>query len=144
MYRKRNGSLGFSFGTFVNNAFPNLAADPHRYDHLPALGKDLLYAHQMASSNDNSPFALDERSLFVGGACESESVSLKIFQKLQKVGVLNAQNCVDTKYIDGKKFPHQVAVLSVFRQRELINLLFWWEEELMRWRLLDGRRISSI
>jgi hypothetical protein len=30
----------------------------------------------------------------------------------------------------------QVAIISVPSQRKLVNLLFFWEEELMRWRLL--------
>ena len=31
----------------------------------------------------------------------------------------------------------KIAIISVPKQRELVNMLFFWEEELMRWRLLD-------
>lgn len=136
MYRKRNGSLGFSFTTFVNNAVPNLAADPHRFAYCAPLGKDMLYAHQISATHPDAPYALDERSLFVGGICDKESIASKVFYKLTKAGILNEQGCVDTRKIDGKKFAHQIAVLSVPRQRELVNLLFWWEEECMRLRKL--------
>ncbi len=37
-----------------------------------------------------------------------------------------------------KHFANQVSKLSVHGQRKLISLLFFWEEELMRWRLMDA------
>ncbi|KAK5947856.1 hypothetical protein OHC33_011121 [Knufia fluminis] len=136
MYGKRNGSLGISFTRFINNAIPNLAADPHRFDHIPKLGQDMLYAHQLAAQHSGAPYSLDERSFFVGGICDNESVSRKVFRKLTDAGILDGSACVDTRNLDGKKFAHQVAVLSVSRQRDLVNLLFWWEEECQRLRKL--------
>lgn len=38
----------------------------------------------------------------------------------------------------GPKFIHQVAVLDQRRQKQLVNLLFWWEEECQRLRKLRG------
>lgn len=37
----------------------------------------------------------------------------------------------------GRKFMHQLAVLDQRRQKQLINLLFWWEEECHRLRKLN-------
>lgn len=37
----------------------------------------------------------------------------------------------------GKGFASQVAVISVHAQRKLVGLLFFWEEECMRWKMLD-------
>lgn len=136
MYRKRNGSFGFSFTNFLDNAVPSLVLDTHRFDYVPSLGRDMLYAHSLASKHANAPCALDERSLFVGGICESESISVRVFHKLAKAGVIDNNDCVDTRRIEGKKFAHQIAILSVARQRQLINLLFWWEEECVRLRKL--------
>lgn len=31
----------------------------------------------------------------------------------------------------------KISIVSVPKQRELVDMLFWWEEELTRWRLLD-------
>lgn len=31
----------------------------------------------------------------------------------------------------------KIGIISVPKQRELVNMLFFWEEELTRWRLLD-------
>ena len=135
MSRKRNSSSGFSITSFVNNILPNWDAGSNRFDYVPALGRDMLYSHQIASAGPNAPYALDERSVFVGGICE-EPTSAKVFYRLQKATILNEANCVDTRKLEGSKFSHQIAVLSVPRQRELVNLLFWWEEECVRLRKL--------
>jgi len=37
----------------------------------------------------------------------------------------------------GKGFANQLAVISVHAQRKLVGLLFFWEEECTRWKLLD-------
>lgn len=38
----------------------------------------------------------------------------------------------------GKGFAHQMAVISVHAQRKLVGMLFFWEEECVRWKLLDA------
>lgn len=37
----------------------------------------------------------------------------------------------------GKGFANQLAVISVHAQRKLVGMLFFWEEECTRWKLLD-------
>lgn len=144
MFRKRNGSLGFSVSNFVNAAVPSLGMGTVPNAWCAALGQDMLYAHQMSSRQPGAPFALDEHSLFVGGICEHEGTSLKVFHKLGRAGILDEQGCVLTHKIEGKKFPHQVPILSQPRQRDLVNLLFWWEEECQRLRkLIDEEKELS-
>jgi hypothetical protein len=36
-----------------------------------------------------------------------------------------------------RNFVNKISIISVPKQRELVDMLFWWEEELTRWRLLD-------
>lgn len=36
-----------------------------------------------------------------------------------------------------KNFAHQVSIISVHAQRKLVGLLFFWEEECTRWKLLE-------
>lgn len=38
----------------------------------------------------------------------------------------------------GKGFASQLAIISVHAQRKLVGLLFFWENECMRWKLLDA------
>lgn len=144
MYRKRNGSFGFSFLDFAQNAVPSMSMSRPQNSWVPALGRDMLYSHQIAATHPEAPFALDERSLFVGGICDSESTSKRVFHKLGRAGILDEQGCVNTMKIEGKKFPHQVTLLSQPRQRDLLDLLFWWEEECHRLRkLFDEVRAVS-
>jgi len=44
---------------------------------------------------------------------------------------------VDTSKL-GRDLPGQVAFVSVHAQRKLVGMLFVWEEECVRWRLLGG------
>lgn len=136
MYRKRNGSLGFSFTRFANAAVPNFFEEPAvtSLHSLIPLRRDMLYAHQIASAN---PYNFDERSVFVAGVVESEAVSRKTFKALQKCNVLGPEGEIDTTQI-GNRFTHQVAILNAYRQRELINMLFWWEEEVQRLKKLKA------
>lgn len=134
MYRKRNGSMGFSFGRLITNAVPNFASDragvwlevsPHC--------RDLLYVHQLHTAE---PAALDENAFYVAGICDRERQSQRIHSALLKNGVLTTPGgLVDTHKI-GPKFIHQLAFIAQYAQRNLVNLLFWWEEETHRWKKL--------
>jgi hypothetical protein len=130
MYRKRNGSLGFSFTRFANAAVPNFFADDSvaRTADLGPHRRDICYSHQITS---HDPYAFDERTFYVAGITDSEGMSKKVFKALRKHEILREDNTVDT-YKIGPRFPHQLAVINIVRQRELINMLFWWEEECQR------------
>lgn len=137
MYRKRNGSLGFSFTRFAHAAVPNFFADesPMRTADLQQWRRDMCYMHQIASAD---PYALDERSFYVAGVVDSEGVSQKVYKALRKHQVLREDDgAVDTHRI-GPRFPHQLAMLNIVRQKDLVGMLFWWEEECQRLRKLDA------
>jgi hypothetical protein len=130
MYRKRNGSLGFSFTKFATAAVPNFFNDDS-VAHMAELGplrRDMCYSHQLASTD---PFSLDERTFYVAGITDNENMSKKVFKALRKHGILREDNTIDTFKI-GARFTHQIAIINIVRQRELINMLFWWEEECQR------------
>ncbi|KAI9766298.1 MAG: hypothetical protein M1839_004929 [Geoglossum umbratile] len=81
-------------------------------------------------------------SFFMRGIVEYKTLSPKVFSALKKNGVINPTTGVlDTTKIT-KYFLHQVAVLSKYKQRRLIGMLFFWEEELMRWRLLEEEEVD--
>ncbi|KIW18797.1 hypothetical protein PV08_03086 [Exophiala spinifera] len=136
MYRKRNGSLGFSFTRFAHAAVPNFFADesPVRTANLISYRRDMCYMHQIASPD---PYALDERSFYVAGVVDSESVSRKVHRALKKCSILGDDGIVDTHKI-GPRFPHQLALLNIPRQKDLVGMLFWWEEECQRLRKLNA------
>ena len=136
MYRKRNGSLGFSFTRFAHAVVPNMFADDSSML-IQSLGPrrfDMSYVHQLASAN---PFALDERTFYVAGVTDTEGMSKKVFKALKKHEILREDNTVDT-YRIGPKFAHQLAVINMAHQRDLVNMLYWWEEECHRLKKLLG------
>ncbi|KAK5452016.1 hypothetical protein LTS15_007739 [Exophiala xenobiotica] len=141
MYRKRNGSLGFSFTRFAHAAVPNFFADesPVRTADLTAWRRDMCYMHQIASAD--GPYALDERSFYVAGVVDSEGVSKKVYKALRKNGILREEEGRDGAVVDthriGAQFPHQLAMLNIVAQKDLVGMLFWWEEECQRLRKLD-------
>lgn len=54
-----------------------------------------------------------------------------------KAGVIDAATGhPNTARID-RHLVSKIAIITVFKQRQLVNMLFFWEEELTRWRLLD-------
>lgn len=136
MYRKRNGSLGFSFTRFAHAAVPNFFADESRIRtaDLNQYRRDMCYMHQIASQD---PYALDQHSFYVAGIVDSESVSKRVHKALKKYEILREDGTVDTLKV-GPRFTHQLALLNIPRQRELISMLFWWEEECQRLRKLDA------
>ena len=136
MYRKRNGSVGFSFTKFAHAVVPNMFADDSSML-IQSLGPrrfDMSYVHQLASAD---PFALDERTFYVAGVTDAEGMSKKVFKALKKHEILREDNTVDT-YKIGPKFAHQLAVINMAHQRDLVNMLYWWEEECHRLKKLLG------
>jgi hypothetical protein len=135
MYRKQNGSMGFSFGRLITNAIPNFATDGAGvWVEVSPQRRDMLYMHQI---NTPEPEALDENAFYVAGVCDRERQSQRIHSGLLKNGVLTTPDgVVDTTKI-GSKFLHQLAFISQAAQKNLIHLLFWWEEETQRWKKLS-------
>lgn len=102
----------------------------------------MCYAHQIASSN---PYALDERSFYVAGVTDNEGMSKKVYKALRKHNIMREDGTLDT-YKIGPSFAHQLACINMVRQRELVNMLFWWEEEDKRLRKLmdEEKELTSM
>ncbi|KAF2815219.1 uncharacterized protein BDZ99DRAFT_459146 [Mytilinidion resinicola] len=132
MHKTPTGDHIFSFSRFINNAVPNLALGP-RADDLTVREQDQLFEHQISLPD---PLKLDSLAFFVGGITSHERVSTQVHAALIKNGVLSAQSAaIDTKAIT-PQFAHQISIISSFAQKKLVNLLFYWEEEQQRWRVL--------
>jgi uncharacterized protein YdcH (DUF465 family) len=134
MYRKRDGSVGFSFGRLITNAIPNFASDSAGvWVEVTPHCRDMLYMHQI---NTPQPEVLDENAFFVVGVCDRKRQSQRIHSALLKNGVLTTPEGLVNTYKIGPKFIHQLAFIAQASQRNLINVLFWWEEETQRFRKL--------
>lgn len=135
MYRKRDGSYGFSFGRLITNAIPNFATDGAGvWIEVSPQRRDMLYMHQI---NTAEPELLDENAFYVSGVCDRERQSQRIYSALLKNGVLTTPDGLVNTHKIGPKFIHQLAFIPQQAQRNLINVLFWWEEETQRWKKLS-------
>jgi hypothetical protein len=134
MERTPGGGTRFSFTRFINNAVPNLALAPQQTD-LDVSEKDALFMYQVSAS---VPEKLVEESYIAGGITSSSSVSSKIHRALLKNGVIVRETGrIDTSKVT-KNFAHQLSLITSHAQKKLINLLFFWEEEVMRLNVLRG------
>ncbi|KAI9682553.1 MAG: hypothetical protein M1829_000346 [Trizodia sp. TS-e1964] len=132
MFRRPDNSIGFSFTRLITNAIPVFSNDYNGASALEPWRVDLLFTSQLALP---VPSQLSPQSYQVAGICDALSTSSKIHDALRKSGVISASGLVDTTRIT-KHFANQLAVISIVGQRKLVNMLFLWEEECVRWRLL--------
>jgi len=135
----------FSFNRLITNAFPNFARDDPNDVNLSPAQADLLLIYQLATPY---PRYLNENAFFIASIVGAESLSKKVHKALVKNRIIlpipNSSSSagqgetltVNTGGVT-KGFASQLAVISVHAQRKLVGLLFFWEEECMRWKLLD-------
>lgn len=147
-----------------NKGWGPTGSGPPPTDQLTPPTKDSLFLYQLQNAD---PRALNDESLLVAKICgksifpqtppllveatrgqhqarhadqrgsETRQYANSIFRPLTKLGVIDASTGrPDTTKID-QSFVSKIAIISVPKQRELVDMLFWWEEELTRWRLLD-------
>lgn len=132
MYKTPDGHTKFSFTRLMNNAEPMFANPVSDADFNPH-EQDLLFQSQL---HELDPLVLSPIAFQVGGVTDSEKVSASIHKALLKHGIISeSAPMVNTQGIT-KQFPHQVAMVGSHKQKKLINLLFFWEEECQRWKVL--------
>jgi len=67
-----------------------------------------------------------------------------VLKTCHSIGVINKETGQpDTTKID-RSMVSKIAIISVPKQRELVNMLFFWEEECTRWRLLEQEEASLV
>ena len=87
-----------------------------------------------------NPYGLVPTSLQASQILDTEHISSKAHKKLVKAGVLSAtDNTIDTSKIDAN-FTHELSFVPAYRQKQIVDLLFWWEEECHRLRRLQAER----
>ncbi|KAK8219852.1 hypothetical protein M8818_000826 [Zalaria obscura] len=112
---------------------------------LSPLEADLLVHHQLAQPQLQylSPIAFSAAKIV-----DNESTSVKIHKALTKNGILglpsepNATPVTTTAIT--RSFAHQLAFVSAHVQRRLVALLFFWEEECARFRMLDEEEAALL
>jgi hypothetical protein len=135
-YIDENGKrrLSFSFYRLITNTIPNFAnsgGEPK----LSISDLDTIFEIQQVIE---PPQRLVPSTLYISGVTSNEPNAKRVFEKLTTIGVVNDKApWVDTSKITAN-FTHQLAILPSVYQKRLICLLFDWEEEIQRWKVLQG------
>lgn len=138
MYRKPSGKFGFHainiFGDLPGSLSSSSGADP---GHISLSHQDSLYLYQLQFP---SPQLLTSESLTVAQIVGDASTARKIFTQLQKIGLLSQDGEVQTSAFDkpgfGKECVSALGMIPVSRQKQVVDLVFWWDEE--------GRRLEKL
>jgi hypothetical protein len=140
----------FSFTRLISNAFPTLAASSSSDadTDLPITKADALFQHQISLP---SPSYLSDQSFFIAGIADQLSLSNRIHKSLLKSGVIlpyteegrqsgtGDTSCLPVNTVKIIKcLPNGLSYVSIYKQKVLINMLFFWQDECQRFRLLDN------
>lgn len=129
----------------MTNMIPNFARDDVNDVKLSLQQADNLLRYQLLLPH---PRYLSELAFFISGIVGAQSLSKKVYRSLVKNTIIlptptgrseqeGSGMTVNTAGIN-KNFVNQLAVISVHAQRKVVGLLFFWEEECVRWNLLDA------
>jgi hypothetical protein len=134
MYRTENGEKKFSFTRFMSNASPVLAGAPQDTE-LSSQEQDTVFMNQLGEPD---PLILSPQAFLNAGITSASKTSAAIHKALLKNGVLEQDSStVNTRAITSQ-FAHQLSMITSHAQKKLVNLLFFWEEEVQRWKVLIG------
>lgn len=102
-------------------------------DELHPLAKDEVFKWKVGSKD----FArLDEECLIRADIVANHSRAKTVMKHTHRIGIIDAETgAPNTSKID-RNMLSEMPILGVVKQRDLIKLLFFWEEECTRWRLL--------
>lgn len=142
MYKKSNGKYGFKslniFGDLPGSLASSSGVAPGTIS-LPQ--QDAVYLYQLQLSN---PYGLTDESLYVSKIVDVESFSRKVFLQLKKLQLVDAAGEVSTAGFErpnfGKDYTNSLSMIPVARQKDIVELLFWWDEETRRLKKLLAER----
>lgn len=111
--------------------------------------RDMVFHHQLYGANFESlepdtllaakvvgkPLCLCPLVIAPDETTETKQYANSCFKSCQKLGIIREDGKPDTTKI-GSDLVNKIAIISTPKCRELVNLLFFWEEESTRWRLL--------
>lgn len=118
----------------MTNAFPNFANNDVTGSEFDLPEQDVFFRWQMGQEN---PKIISSAGLRLVGVAAEEKGAKKTLSKLHAIGILTDEPPAVHTALIKSGFTNELAHLAATKQKKLINLLFTWEEELMRWRLIE-------
>ena len=122
----------------LSNPFQNWAPRTKQDDLEPQIKDDVFRLHLYSSDNPKGDFTrIDQQTLFTARIVATNSQARKLLQACHKLKIIESETGRPNTENINRDMCKAMPMLSFWKQRELVMLLFFWEEEITRWRLLS-------
>lgn len=102
--------------------------------------KDKVFLYQLSHQDFKT---IKPHTLVVGGVCDEDRTATKIHRQLVELDILTKQdNHLNAASINGTTMAKNIVLITRHKLSLLVNLLFWWEEEMTRWDSLEAKKAS--
>jgi hypothetical protein len=102
--------------------------------------KDNVFVYQVSHQDIK---AITPHTLVIGGVCDEDRTATKVHRQLVKLDILAPQdNHLNAAAINGAAMAKNIVLITRHKLSLLVNLLFWWEEEMNRWDNLEAKKES--
>jgi hypothetical protein len=100
--------------------------------------KDNVFLYQLSHQDIK---AIKPHTLVTGSVCNEDRTATKIHRQLVELNILTQQeNHLNAASINGSTMAKNIVWITRHKLSLLVNLLFWWEEEMVRWDNLEARK----
>jgi hypothetical protein len=100
--------------------------------------KDKVFLYQLSHQDIK---AIEPHTLVVGGVCDEDRTATKIHRQLVELDILTkSDNHLNATSINGATMAKKIVLITRHKLSLLVNLLFWWEEEMTRWDSLEAKK----
>jgi hypothetical protein len=128
--------LSYKFNRMLVNLLPHVSTF-NGPDSLSNAELDRLFDFQVSLPR---PKEIGVGTLYITGIAYDERKGTKVVDKLVEIGVLKGKDRIVDTHAITRYFSHQLYMIPIYAQKRLVCLLFAWEEELMRWRMLEEEK----
>lgn len=102
--------------------------------------KDNVFLYQLSHQDIK---VITPHTLVVSGVCDEDRTATKIHRQLIKLGILTEpNNHLNAAAINGTTMAKNIVLITRHKLSLLVNLLFWWEEEVLRWDDFEAKKAS--
>jgi hypothetical protein len=109
-------------------------------DSFTETAKDKVFVYQVSHQDIK---AITPHTLVLGGVCDEDRTATKVHRQLVKLDILTQQdNHLNATAINGTAMAKDIVLITRHKLSLLVNLLFWWEEEMNRWNNLEAKKAS--
>jgi hypothetical protein len=138
MTRKRELSflkrLSNPFTNWSYPRTPTTMTPPPRREDLDCRVKDEVFLHHL----DGPDFErLDEQSLLVAQIVHGRKPAKRLLDACHWLGMIDPDSGRPSTHRIDRSMIKEMPAVSADKQRDLVMLLFFWEDEITRWRMLS-------